>query len=165
MSALPNDNAEAPVAAATDTEALEATRHLHPVPSGEYPTEFTTDQQPPTEAAPTSPAAKAAWLREAFTPDSGLYTDRQPSIAETVRRAQRGSHLPDAGPLRTAGKAHGYLAAANKAVAATWVWIVDHPARLVTFTALVALALVFPATRQLVSLLLTPFAWAQQALD
>ena len=40
-------------------------------------------------------AALAAWARVAFTPASGLYTERQPTIAETVRRARDGDQLPD----------------------------------------------------------------------
>ena len=116
-------------------------------------------------AAAAAVGGAAAWMREAFAPGSGLYADRQPSIAEVVRRAKHGGQLATHGPLRHIAKAHGYVAAANKAVCDTWVWIVNHPARLVVALGLLGLAVAFPTTRHLISLLLAPFTWARQALD
>ncbi|TDX84964.1 hypothetical protein [Amycolatopsis arida] len=158
MAALPNDNAPAPDPSTTapEQERTAVSRHLHAVD---------TDLAAEPPAPGGQPAAAAAWLRAAFTPDSGLYTDRQPSIAETVRRARHGSQLAERGPLRTASIGYGWVAAANKAVCATWVWIVDHPARLAVVTTLAALALAFPPTRQLAVWLLTPVVWLHAALD
>lgn len=162
MAALPNDNASAPEpATAPEQERAAASRHLHAVDA---------DLAPEVSIPGVQPAARtvgptAQWLRAAFTPDSGLYTDRQPSIAETVRRARRGSHLAEQGPLRTASTGYSWLAAANKAVCATWVWVVDHPARLAVVTTLAALALAFPPTRQFAVWLLTPVVWLHTALD
>jgi hypothetical protein len=106
-----------------------------------------------------------AWMRTNFTPDSGLYADRQPSIEEIVRRAKGSDHLPDEGILRRLAIGYSYLAAANKAAAVTWAWIVDHPARLFVVGVLLALAMVFPPTRYAIAALLTPLTWIQQALD
>lgn len=168
MSALPDPPTEEPTATTTsqDAETPEQPRHLHAVDATDTTSEVDTTAEDSGSAGEVghSRAATTAWLRAAFTPRSGLYTEQQPAIAETVRRAHHGSHLPAAGPLRTASRAHGYLSAANKAVAHTWVWIVDHPARLTTVTLLLTLALAFPATRQALSLLLAPFSWAHHAL-
>jgi len=105
-----------------------------------------------------------AWLATVFTPASGLYTDRQPAIAETVRRARDGSHLPDSGPVRVASQAHGYGHAALVAVLDTVKWLAAHPARLAALTVLVTVALAFPPTRHVAGWLLTPFSWAHAAL-
>lgn len=70
------------------------------------------------------------FLKTAFTPQSGLYTDRQPTIAETVRRAEAGDHLGLAGPLRKAAIGYGYFTAAVDAVCLTVMWLARHPARL-----------------------------------
>ena len=172
MSALPFETNPGPPATASAAHPP-GPRHLHAVPHGTEPTESITESAPvgADQAADTEIAAAettggaAAWVRAVFVPESGLYADRQPSIAETVRRARRGRQLADRGALRGLGVAHGYLAAANKAVAHTWVWIVDHPARLVTFLALFGLAIAFPPTRYAISLLLTPIAWMQHALN
>lgn len=184
MSALP-ENIPSPVAA-TPVPAPAATvtapaagdesgsRHLFAV----HPTEDTTEIPPvpggPSvdEVAEAAELAKqggrdraVAWMREVFIPGSGLYHDRQPSIAEGIRRAKTGSQLATGGPLRVIGKTHGYATAAYKAWSDTKVWIVSHPARLTVFIALMGLAIAFPFTRGLLHLALTPFAWAYQALD
>lgn len=167
MSALP-DNPHTPAGSATHDAGPEEPRHLHAVPL----IEATAEPEPPTSTVePGVPTRSRAlvtetvtWLRTAFVPDSGLYTDRQPSIAETMRRAKHGGQLSAVGPLRTASTVHGYGAAANKAVALTWMWIVDHPARLGVVTVLVVLAIVYPPTRHVLGVLLTPAVWAQQAL-
>jgi hypothetical protein len=174
VSALPFETTPSPPATASAADHSAGPRHLHAVPRDtESPAEITTEFAPvgadpadDTETISVDPAGGAAtWMRTVFVPDSGLYVDRQPSIAETVRRARHGRQLADRGALRGLGVAHGYLAAANKAVAHTWVWIVDHPARLVTFVALLGLAIMFPPTRHLIAMLLTPIAWVQHALD
>ncbi len=170
MSALPDNPTEPAVAATShDTESQEEPRHLHAVPLAETATDteiVEPEPEVPLDQANTNTRAAEtfAWLREAFTPDSGLYADRQPSIAETMLRAHHGDQLSAVGPLRTVAKGHGYLAAANKAAMHTWVWIVDHPARLAVVTALLTLAIAYPPTRHLIGYLLTPFAWAHQAL-
>lgn len=155
MSALPA-NSSGPVAA-DETRP----RHLRPVPPEDI-TEAPDEVTAKAEAADRG--GVAAWLREVAVPGSGLYTDRQPSVSEIVRRARRGSQVAAHGPLRALSTVHGYVAAANKAVATTWVWIVDHPARLFVATVLLALAVVYPPTRHLLVWLLAPFAWAYDAL-
>lgn len=108
-----------------------------------------------------------AWLAavlDVITPRSGLYTERQPSVTEILRRARNGAQVPDAGFLRATAKGYGYGAAGVKVVLRTGEWIVDHPARSGMALVLLVLACVFPATRQIVVWLLAPFAWAHQAL-
>lgn len=171
MSALPFETNPDPTATAS-AAPQPGPRHLHAVPQ-ESPAEITTEFAPvgadpadDTETTSVKQAGGAAtWMRAVFVPDSGLYADRQPSIAETVRRARHGRQLADRGALRGLGVAHGYLAAANTAVVDTWKWIVNHPARLITFVALLGLAIMFPPTRHLIAMLLTPIAWVQHALD
>src|SRR5699024_3538274 len=109
-------------------------------------------------------AALTPWLVQAFTPCSGLYTERQPTIAETVRRARDGDQLPDSGPLRLASQVHGYGHAAFSAAVDTAKWLTAHPARLAVLFTLLAVALAFPTTRHMAGFLLTPFAWAHTAL-
>lgn len=171
MAALPDRSAPAAAAGGGDGDehTTPTARHLvavEPDPPKADPPETNTTSPASTGSAAAEAASQAqAWLRDAFTPDSGLYTDRQPSIAETVRRARDGSQLADTGPLRRLSVAHGYLAAANKAVCTTWVWVVDHPARLSVAAVLFGLAFAFPPVRHVLALLLTPVVWAQQALD
>ncbi len=174
MSALPDNPTEPDVAATSHDTEPEEPRHLHAVPVTEStidvaPSDTETvepePEVPPDEMGTNTRAAEPfAWLREAFTPDSGLYTDRQPSIAETMRRARRGDQLSAVGPLRTAAIAHGWIAAGNKAVAITWGWISDHPARQAVLGVLLTLAVLYPPTRHLIGYSLTPFVWAQHAL-
>lgn len=172
MSALPSETNPGPPETASAAHPL-GPRHLHAVPHDTDPTESITESAPAgaDQAADTeNPAVETtggavAWVRAVFVPESGLYTDRQPSIAETVRRARRGRQLADRGALRNLGVAHGYLAAANTAVADTWKWIVNHPARLIVFLAVLGLAIAFPPTRHVIALLLTPIAWVHNALD
>ena len=182
MSALPENTPGTPAntpAASPPSSAVTARpappRRLHAV----YPSQDSGETAPSStdtpitgdgpsdgnEAAGTGRTASGGWVRAAFAPGSGLYTDRQPSIAETMRRAKRGGQIADTGPLRVAATVHGYLAAANKAACQTWMWIVDHPARLAVFGVLLALAVVFPPTRQLLAWVLAPIVWAGQALD
>lgn len=144
MAAAPENPQNTPEAAADLGEDVEA-RHPHAVPNESAA--GTTGDTPvagvpaDAEAGPAGQRAEqaAAFLRAAFTPASGLYTDRLPSIAETVRRAKAGAHVAEAGPLHKASTAYGYLAAAIKAVAITVMWLVEHPARLLTVLLLVAL--------------------------
>jgi hypothetical protein len=170
VAALPEDTTAPAGNTAHDPvgERASTPRRLHAVdPTESAPglVEIEDVQDHPDSTTDSTIVRGVAWLREAFTPDSGLYTDRQPSIAETMRRAKAGRQLADTGPLRVLGTAHGYVAAANKAVVRTWEWVVDHPARLAVFTALMVLAVAFPPTRQLLAWLLAPITWVQQALD
>lgn len=173
MSAQPANHEHDPDAAPDPGGTVEpgpdTRRHLHPVHDTDAGAEDApADHHEPDEAAkddePGLAHRAAIWAADTFTPHSGLYADRQPSIEETVRRASHGGQLPDAGPLRTAAQAHGYLAAANTALCDTWKWVVNHPARLAVFSVLIALAVAFPPTREALSILLTPFVWARAAL-
>ncbi len=178
MTALPENNSSPPAAEAADPATNQA-RHLNLV----HPDENTVESQPvraddegqdegqddeennDEENFAAAVGGAAAWIREAFVPGSGLYADRQPSIAEGLRRAKHGGQLATHGPLRHIAKVHGYAAAVNKAVCDTWVWVFSHPARFLVALGLLGLAVAFPATRYLISLLLAPFTWARQALD
>ncbi|RAS57831.1 hypothetical protein C8D87_12114 [Lentzea atacamensis] len=102
--------------------------------------------------------------RELIVPHSGLYTDRPATPAEIVRRARLGSQVPAAGVLRAASTAYGYGAAGATVLLRTVEWVIRHPARLGLAVLLLALALAFPATRQVAVFLLTPFTWAHDAL-
>lgn len=175
MSPLPESTAGPPAeTAAAPAADPPVPRHLHAVHHSEETIEAEVKNTEVENTAPvaetdtghtaTSGTGGGAWLRAAFTPGSGLYTDRQPSVAETVRRAKRGGQLADHGPLRVMAVGHGYFAAVNKAVCQTWIWVVDHPARLVVAGVLLTLAISFPTTRHLLGLLLTPVVWVQQAL-
>lgn len=143
-------------------------RHLHPVDTGP-----TTDHQDEEhqdqvlldeDSGGDRLAAVYAFLAEAFTPASGLYRDRQPAPKEVLDRAKHGQHLPEVGAARTAAQAYGYAAAANRMVASTWCWIVDHPARVAVVTALLAVALAWEPTRVAAGWALAPFSWAHTAL-
>lgn len=159
----------------TASESAEAeVRYLHPVedtPDGAAEDAEAHADAVGEEAQGESESESAGrlavltpWLVQVFTPASGLYTERQPTIAEIVRRARDGDQLPDSGPLRFASQAHGYSHAAFVVVADTAKWLAAHPARLGVLCALVAVALAFPATRHVAGFLLTPVAWAHQAL-
>lgn len=167
--AVPNPITEPPATPASAQSEPE--RHLHVVeepsiPVGEdMPTGAQSTSTTPEVVTSTVASSQwVAWLRTAFIPDSGLWSDRQPSVEETVRRARRGQQVAEAGPLRHLAVAHGHAAAVNKAVCHAWVWIVDHPARLAVVTALLTVALAWPPTRAVAALLLTPFTWAHAAL-
>jgi hypothetical protein len=163
MSALPFTTPSPPPKPEPPEPAPAGDRHLHAV----HPDEDNTEAAPATEV-PTEPDATTkavAWAKAAFSPGSGLYTDRQPTIAEITRRAKDGKQLGENGPLRKMAKVYNYGAAANKAACLTWAWVVDHPARFAVVMALASLLLVFPATRHLLSVLLTPVVWFQQSLD
>lgn len=153
----------------TPVEPAELARHLHAVdaettviPPVAGPAMPST---PDTSTEVTTVRRAASWAKTVFTPASGLYNDRQPSVAETVRRARCGTQYADTSPLRVLGTAHGWLAAANKAVVHTWVWVVDHPARLTVVLVLATVAFAFPATRHVAAALLTPVTWAQHVLS
>lgn len=105
------------------------------------------------------------WVVSTFTPASGLYTDRQPSIEETLRRARDGAQLPESGPLRAASRAYGYGAAAATAALETGKWVVAHPARLAVIATLMTLALLFPPTRHALAVSLSPLVWLHTALS
>ncbi|GAA0645700.1 hypothetical protein GCM10010174_80900 [Kutzneria viridogrisea] len=179
MSALPNNTPGTPGPQPSAADASPAAdqhgpgpRHLYAIHASDNPTPTPAegpaeDTAPDTEVedGPSATPRAVAWLRSAFTPESGLYADRQPSIAEILRRAKAGAQLSERGPLRALATAHGYVAAANKAICDTWVWIVAHPSRLIMVSALVVLAIAFPVTRHLLAVLLTPITWVQQALD
>lgn len=173
MSADPAENTEVEASPASEQE--HTVRHLQPVQDGESaevePVESTEPVEGDNEDQDDEPTGEAgrlraayAWAVTTFTPESGLYTERQPSIEETLRRAKHGQQLPDSGPLRAASKAYGYGAAAAIAALDTARWIVAHPARLAVLGVLLTLATLFPATREVMSILLAPFVWAQQAL-
>lgn len=158
-------------------ELQEPPRHLYALPQ---------DENEPTQAAPPSeteeddeadaeePASTLAdridwpsvrsWAYQAFTPDSGLYTDRPLSVAEIVQRARHGDQVAANGPVRRISIAHGYVAAANKIALRSWEYVLDHQARTYVVAVLLAVALIIPATRHLVGYLLYPVVWAQQLL-
>lgn len=168
--ALPFKNTQGPPATAATSEPLvEQPRHLHAVTVSESAAEITAEFPPVAAGRGNGVRGQASGamsvVRAVFIPDSGLWHDRQPSIAETARRARRGGHVAERGPLRVISTVHGYLAVANKAVCQTWLWIVEHPARLVTVLAVLGLAIAFPPTRHLLAWLLTPIVWVQHALD
>lgn len=169
MSADPADHVEVEPSPVPESDSR--VRHLHPVEGTETePVEgeiVAADHDDPAtdgEQERGEPPDFQVWLTAVFAPASGLYTERQPAIAETVRRAREGGQLPAAGPLRTLGIGYGYVAAGYKAVSDTTAWVVAHPARLAVLAVLVGLALVFPPTRYVAGYLLTPFVWAQHAL-
>lgn len=147
-------------------EDQEVQRHLHLV-----------NEEPTAEAGETGAVSSGAvegfstatgnlvdTVAAVFTPDSGLYRQRQPSIEETLARAKHGRQLPEAGPARTAARAYGYAAAANRVLASTWCWVVDHPARAAIATVLIAVALAWSPTRIAAGWVLAPFSWAHTAL-
>lgn len=164
--ALPDDTNPAP-AAETATEPADAgVRHLHAVPdetaaetTGELPriidAPADTDTTAPADAADhgqvvgaaegaaevAEPPAWAAWLGTAFTPQSGLYTERPLSASEVLRRAKHGQQLADSGPLRMASIAGSWMQAAGKLTLRTIEWLLfEHAARTFLVAALLGLA-------------------------
>lgn len=173
MSALPIEITPVPSVAASAADHPAEQRHLRAVPRDTKLTETATEFRSVDQAVQAGAGAiaanptggVAAWMWAVFVPDSGLYNDRQPSIAETLRRARLGPQLANGGALRRLSIAHGYLAAANTALVDTWKWIVNHPARLGVFVVLLGVAIAFPVTRHLLAALLAPIAWTQHMLD
>ena len=104
------------------------------------------------------------WAREAFSPDSGLYSDRPESVREIVDRAKRGTQVAEHGPLRKISVAHGYLAAANKVTLRSWEWVLDRQARTCVAVVLLVLLVAIPQIRHLIAYLLYPLVWVQQLL-
>ncbi|RBM18083.1 hypothetical protein DI005_20020 [Prauserella sp. PE36] len=170
--------------AAAAGEDAGVVRHLRavPAPAPESAVEITSEipavvdvpADKTADAAAESPGeaptvadrrAWLTWLATVLRPNSGLYTDRPTSIQEEWRRMRYGGQVADRGPLRAAETAYGAFAVANKTVVKTWEWIVDHPARYATVSALVVLAALFPLTRPLVAAVLFPFAWIYSVLD
>ncbi|GAB2763224.1 hypothetical protein GCM10027174_44890 [Salinifilum aidingensis] len=176
---------------APDATAKESTpdsaaelRHLHPVPDdGPVPDETTAQSldevaSAEPDASATAPdgaeaapsrfrvdlSALLAWGRVTFTPQSGMWTQRPLAPDEVMDRARRGSHLADAGPLRTAAIADSYAAATTKAVLRSADWLLDHPARRVVATVLLTALLLYPPTRTVLGWALAPAAWAHGLL-
>lgn len=159
-------------------------RHLHPVPDdGPVPDETTAQSldevaSAEPDASATAPdgaeaapsrfrvdlSALLAWARSTFTPQSGMWTQRPLAPDEVMDRARRGSHLADAGPLRTAAIADSYVAAGTKAALRCGDWLLDHPARRVVAAVLLTALLLYPPTRTALGWALAPAAWAHGLL-
>lgn len=137
MSALPDrvDQSGADSAPPeTPVEALASRPDLQPVPNSSVN---------PTEDSPAA-GGFIARARGALTPPA-IWSERQPSPAEELDRARRGTHLPPAGALRTAAIVDGTIAAGVQAVLAALSWAVRHPARRIVVALLVLLLLLSPA--------------------
>ncbi|MET9260372.1 hypothetical protein [Amycolatopsis sp. NPDC004079] len=186
MSALPDPNPTTPAVTGTvappQTEPAEQARHLRAVPPVETAAETTmeiptvTDDMPPLTGPDTAPGdgtveapdvdagpGLLARAKATFAPQSGLYTDRQPSVKEILHHGLRGSQAPEAGLSRRIAAGYGMFAAANKIRVRTEEWIVDHPTRLGVAIVLIVLAALFPPTRFLLHGLLWLFHIAWEA--
>lgn len=121
----------------------------------------------PDEAV-ESTAAETGWMQQWFTdvlaPQSGLWTDRQPSVRDTVLRAKHGTQTAETGLVHTAHVVDSWITAGGKIVlrSAEWVW--DHPARRMLTLVLLGLLILFPATRIGLGGLLWPLAQFDQWL-
>jgi hypothetical protein len=179
MSALPDTTPSTPAATEPavppQAEQDEQPRHLRSVDPAEVTTEIPViadDTRPDATAeAPTDDTTPGAAQRvkgiaklvtATFTPGSGLYTDRSPSVKEVWHYGRRGSQAPEAGWARRATTGYGMFAAANKTATRTWDWIVENPSRFAVMAVLIVLAALFPPTRVVLHLLLWPLhaAWA-----
>ncbi|GAA1983289.1 hypothetical protein [Amycolatopsis minnesotensis] len=131
---LPENTAEP---ATTIAEPVASVRHLHAVSVDE---DHTGAAAPAPEAAlelGDEPRFVAA-LKAVFTPDSGLWQDRQPSIAENWRTARRGAQCPETGPARVLSIGAGYLQFVIHAVCDAVKWSTASRAKLAVTALLVA---------------------------
>lgn len=140
----PEDNGE-PAAAAPltglGTASPEVEDPTQPIP-------VVVDEAAPEPGQETSEGpgnAVAGWAKALCDPQSGLWHDRQPSLAEKWRYYRSGPQLPEHGALRKIGLVLGLISFAIHVVAETVKFMTNTIAKLAVTTTVVVLAWLWTA--------------------
>uniref|UniRef100_UPI003F4971DD hypothetical protein n=1 Tax=Amycolatopsis sp. CA-096443 TaxID=3239919 RepID=UPI003F4971DD len=101
--------------------------------------------QPGPVALKRTAGAAAAWAKALCDPQSGLWQDRQPSLAEHWRRYRSGAQLPERGVLRRIGMVLGLVSFGIHAAAETVKFLTGSNVKLLVTATVVGLALLWIA--------------------
>lgn len=100
-----------------------------------------------------SPVAERA---RSFVTPPDVWNEDRPALVKMWRYARYSEQFPPTGPARWAAIGYRALASVYDARDYTKCWLRERPARAVIVAGLVALAALFPPTRMLLTVLLTP---------
>lgn len=168
MSAVPEPTEPEVTTSEPAAPDIEAHPHLQPVPTPSEPLETPSEEtaaqndneqrsgehQDDDEPANSWTGSLHGLLARINPPD--LWNEDRPALAKQLNYARYTEQLPRKGLVRNLAIGYTAVAGAFNARDDTKTWIRERPARALVFTVLLVLAALFPPTRALLTVLLTP---------